>query len=87
MYSYSTCSPVTFIDAHQDRNEKQLLPIYVAYVLHHQSPQVLVEIGKRGKSPFQQFCVLCIQQLGDGHEEVMEVRIEISLEISSQLHH
>lgn len=59
----------------------------VAHVFHHEPPQVLVEVWERSESPLQELCVLGVQQRGDEDEEIREVGIEVSLQVSGQLHH
>lgn len=62
-------------------------PVDVAHVFHHEPPQVLVEVGETGEGPLQELRVLGFQQRGDQDEEVWEVGVEVSLEVSGQLHH
>lgn len=59
----------------------------VAHVFHHEPPQVLVEVWERSESPLQELCVLCVQQRGDEDEEIREVGVEVSLQVSGQLYH
>lgn len=59
----------------------------IAHVFHHEPPQVLVEVWERSESPLQDLCVLCVQQRGDEDEEIREVGVEVSLQVSGQLHH
>lgn len=62
-------------------------PVYVGHVLHHDPPQVLVEVRQAGESPLQHLCVLRVQQGGDQQEEVGKVRVKVRLQVSGQLHH
>lgn len=63
------------------------IPVDVAHVLHHEPPQVLVQVRQAGEDPLQHLCVLGVQQRGDQNEEIREVRVEVSLQVSGQLHH
>lgn len=63
------------------------LPVDIAHVLRHEPPQVLVEIWEAGERPLQQLCVLGVQQRGDQNEEIRKVGVEVSLQVSGQLHH
>lgn len=67
--------------------DPSLSPVDVGHVLHHEPPQVFVEVGQTRKSPLQDLCVLRVQQRGDQNEEVGEVGVEVGLQVSSQLHH
>lgn len=62
-------------------------PVNVGHILHHEPPQVLVEVGEAGESPLQHLCVLGVQQGGEEEEKVGEVWIKVGLQVSGQLHH
>lgn len=72
---------------HRVRLPSYFSPVDIAHVLHHEPPQVLVEVGEASESPLQELCVLGVQQWGDQNEEVREVGVKVSLQVSGQLHH
>lgn len=71
----------------QSLTASRFSPVDVGHVLHHEPPQVLVEVGEAGESPLQDLRVLGVQQRGDEDEEVGEVGVEVGLQVSGQLHH
>ena len=80
---WQTCSPVN----QYSQTPADSSPVDVGHVLHHDPPQVLVEVGEAGERPLQDLCVLGVQQGSDENEEVGEVRIEVSLQVPGQLNH
>lgn len=73
--------------AKQSLTPSYFSPVDVGHVLHHEPPQVLVEVGEAGESPLQDLRVLGVQQRGDQNKEVGEVGVEVGLQVSGQLHH
>lgn len=57
-------------------------PVDIAHILHHEPPQVLVEIWEAGECPLQQLCVLGVQQWSNQNKEIREVGVEIRLQVS-----